>query len=120
MLSLDCTKAAGKVAFNLVRRAIDINYKNGNSRKAWNNLKERFEPKSVATRARLMKEYINSECQYRQDPVDYIVKLEDLKNRLAEAGGSVISEKDFMVQVLNTLPDFYSGLRTKKSCGRHN
>ena len=110
VLSVDCTKAEGRIAFALVKRALDANYKNGNSRKAWQNLKERYEPKTVATRARLMEEYINSHCKYREDPALYVVRLEDLKNRLVEAGGAHISDKDFMTQVLNTLPEFYSEL----------
>jgi len=104
ILSVDCTKPEGRIAFSLVKRGKDKeNYKDGNAQIAWQKLKTKYEPHTVATVTRLLKEYHTVKMKSREDPEQYMIKLQELKERLEDAGGDKISDKAFLQKVLNTL-----------------
>ena len=107
VMCMDCAEAGGRVAMNIVRRSKTKDYKYGHARNAWLKLKERYEPKSAPSRAKLQRQFYAAKCRQKEDPELYITYMEDLRMRLVDAGGEEIGDEQFMIQVLNTLPEMY-------------
>lgn len=110
ILSMDCKQPAGRVAFNTVRRGKTAEYPSGHARTSWRHLCAKFEPKNTPNRARLHRNFYNATCKQTEDPGVYITYMDDLRERLHEAGGQEITDDEFMVHILNSLPDSYLGV----------
>lgn len=111
LLSMNFNSREGENAFNLVKWSKDSQGK-GDAREAWKRLIERYEPKTYLEKGKLMREFFSLSCGYKEDPVQYVYQLENIRNKIHEIteGKEVISDKDFMNQVLNSLPSTYDSL----------
>ena len=107
ILSIDGSTATGRVAFNLVRLSKTENLAYGDARMAWLKLQNKYATKSAPTLMALIKEFNNSRLSNKRDDPDvWIGHLEDLRIR-KEQQGSVTTDKEFMMHVLNNLPKEY-------------
>ena len=101
----------GENAFNLVKWSKDDKDR-GDAREAWQRLIDRYEPRTFLEKGKLMKEFYSSSCSSREDPVQFIYLLENIRLKIHDIakGKEVISDQDFMYQVLNSLPPAYDSL----------
>ena len=110
LLSMNYNTSEGENAFNIVKWA----KKNGkrDAKEAWKRLIDRYEPKTYLEKGKLMKEFYSASCGPREDPVQFLYELENLRAKVHDIveGKVVISDKDFMYQVLNSLPSNYESL----------
>ena len=81
-------------------------YPDGNATTAWEKLKNKYEPTSAPSMVKLDKQFRDSSLKKGEDPEVWITQLEDISVRLEEMGLE-ISEKQFMIHVLNNLPSDY-------------
>ena len=111
LLSMSLETQDGTNGFNLVKWSKDAKG-NGDAREAWKRLIERYEPKTYLEKGKLLKKFYSAVCNIRDDPVSFVYKLEDLRGKIhtITEGKEVISDKDFMHQVLNCLPSAYESL----------
>lgn len=111
LLSMSLETQDGTNGFNLVKWSKD-GKGNGDAREAWKRLIERYEPKTYLEKGKLLKKFYSAVCNIRDDPVSFVYKLEDLRGKIhtITEGKEVISDKDFMHQVLNCLPSAYESL----------
>ena len=111
LLSMNFNSREGENAFNLVKWSKD-NEGRGNAREAWKRLIERYEPKTYLEKGKLMREFFSLSCGHKEDPVQFVYQLENIRLKIHEIteGKEVISDKDFMNQVLNSLPSAYDSL----------
>ena len=73
---------------------------------AWNKLKAKYEPMSAPSMVKLDKQFRDSTLKNGEDPEVWITQLEDICVRLEDMGSS-ISERQFMIHILNNLtPDY--------------
>ena len=107
-LMLSCTD---KKSFAIVKAAKISKYKSGNAKFAWDNLKTKFEPNTGAELVDINQDYMNLRMETGSDPEDFITELEELKEKMAEEPfNEIISDRSFMIQVLNTLSNEYDNL----------
>ena len=111
LLSMNFNSREGENGFNLVKWSKD-NEGRGDAREAWKRLIERYEPKTYLEKGKLMREFFSLSCGYKEDPVQYVYQLENIRVKIHEIteGKEVISDKDFMNQVLNSLPPAFDSL----------
>ena len=109
ILSINHKKTRGKVAFNLVKNCKSSEWPEGNCKKAWDCLVAKYAPKSTPSLLKLKKEFKNCKLEDAwTDPEDWISELEGIRTEIeAIDSASAISEKDFMVKILNNLPEEY-------------
>ena len=109
ILSINTNTNRGKIAFRLVKNCKTSEYPEGNCKMAWDRLVAKFAPRSTPSLLKLQKEYENSKLESStRDPEDWISELEGLRIdiELIESS-SAISERNFMVKILNNLPSEY-------------
>ena len=108
-LSMNSGTRNGMNALMLIKRTkTKDKYPLGNARVAWQKLKERYESKTSANQGNLQDQFYALRCKTYQSPEAFINQLEDLRNKLEEAGGIPISDQVLVNQVLNHLPPQYS------------
>ncbi len=73
----------------------------------WDKLKNKYEPVSVLSMVKLDKQFRELTLKKGQDPEIWITELEDIPVRLDDMGSS-IPENQFMIHVLNNLPEDYN------------
>ena len=103
ILAMGMDKAGGKVAFNLVKKTKTTDYKDGNINVAWKNLTNKYCPTSAPSLTRITKTFYSAKMKEKTDPDLFITHLEDLRDQMEEMG-SVMTDKQFVVHVLNNLP----------------
>jgi hypothetical protein len=105
-LSIDTSTNYGKIAFDLIKSTITKDCPDGNAVKAWRLLKNKYEPDSGPTLARLSNQFYASKLRKGQDPDVFMTFLEDLRYKMdnLECG---MSDKQFMIFVLNKLTKGY-------------
>jgi gag-polypeptide of LTR copia-type len=106
ILSIDTKRSEGKVAFNLVKGCKSKEYPDGNAATAWERLKNKFEPVSAPSMVKLEKQFRTLSLKKGENPEVCITELEDLRIRLEDIG-SIISDNQFMIHVLNKLTTDY-------------
>ena len=92
----------------------------GNCRDAWNRLVAKYSPKTTSSLLKMKKKFENSKLEDGKDPEEWISYLEGIRAEIeAIDSTAAISEKDFMVHVINNLPEaydvIYDGLESKLS-----
>ena len=109
ILSIDHKSSRGKVAFRLVKNCKSTDYPEGNCKLAWSRLVAKYAPKSTPSLLKLKKRYENSKLtEVIRDPEDWISELEGIRTEIENIDSSAaISDKEFMVKILNNLPSEY-------------
>ena len=109
ILSIDHKSSRGKVAFRLVKNCKSAEYPEGNCKLAWSRLVAKYAPKSTPSLLKLKKKYENSKLtKVVRDPDEWISELEGIRTEIEDIdSSSSISDKDFMVKILNNLPEEY-------------
>jgi len=109
ILSIDHKSSRGKVAFRLVKNCKSSAYPEGNCKLAWDRLVAKYAPKSTPSLLKMRKKFENSKLSSAViDPEEWISELEGLRTEVEGIdSSSAMSDKDFMVKVLNNLPSEY-------------
>ena len=105
-LSIDCSKAQGRVVFNLVRASKSEDYPDGHAATAWKNLERKFQPKTTPSITKLHKSFYGAKLKKGVDPINFITYMEDLRDQLAEAKEKM-TDRHFITQMLNALTRGY-------------
>jgi gag-polypeptide of LTR copia-type len=106
ILSIDCSTAAGKVAFAAVKGAKTKEVPGGDLRAAYLRLKTKYEPSTTPQLMQLTREFHSKSLQSGHDPDVYITNLEAIKVQMAELDHE-INEKSLILHILNNLNDDY-------------
>jgi hypothetical protein len=106
VLSMDVKKATGKVAFQIIRGCKTKEYEDRNAAVAWERLKNKYQPTSAPSLVKLECAFRKSVLKDNQDPGEWITHLEEMRMQLEEMG-SVLSDDQFLVHVLNNLTEDY-------------
>jgi gag-polypeptide of LTR copia-type/Zinc knuckle len=106
LLSIDVKTSNGKIAFNIVKGCKSKDHPGGNAAIAWDKLKNKYKPMSAPSMVKLDKQFRDSVLKKGEDPEVWITQLEDICVRLKDMG-SGISERQFMIHVLNNLTADY-------------
>jgi hypothetical protein len=102
VLSMDVKKASGKVAFNIVKGCKMKDYEDGNAVMAWERLKKKYQSTSAPSLVKLEYSFRQSVLKQKEDPDAWITWLEEMRMQLEEMG-SVMSDDQFLIHVLNNL-----------------
>ena len=85
----------------------------GDAALAWSRLSKKYEPKTAPSRLMLKKKFTSSVLRNaRDDPDEWLTDLENLKDRLNEAG-SKCSDEELLEHALNNLPKEYEHVVAK-------
>jgi gag-polypeptide of LTR copia-type len=106
VLSIDCTTAAGKVAFAMIKATKTKTNPSGDLRAAYLRLKSKYEPSTTPQLMKLTKEFHSKSLQTNQDPDQFITDLEALKVKMEELD-HVITDKSMIIHILNNLDTNY-------------
>ena len=108
ILSMDSQTEAGKVMLTLIASAETDALPEGCLKTAWNLLLDEFEPKSGVNRLAKRNEFDTCQLKdWKQNPVQYITRLERIRNEYVQAGGKMNAE-DVLEKALGTLPEDYN------------
>jgi len=108
ILSIDMSKDKGKIAFQIVKNCKTTTKKGGDSALAWKRLKEKYAPKIAPKKMELMREFQKMTLKLSgEDPDVGLTNLESIQTKLAKMSYNVLDEQ-FMIHVLNNLPEEYN------------
>ena len=107
VLSMDVKKAAGKVAFQIVKGCKTKEYEDGNAAVAWERLKKKYQPTSAPSLVKLECTFRKSVLKEKEDPGEWITQLEEMRMQLEEMG-SVLSDDQFFIHILNNVTEDYA------------
>ena len=79
ILCMDETTGAGQTAFLLVRSTKTTDYADGNAKKAWTKLKNKYAPTTAPTLSQVQEEFFSAKMKKHGNPDVFITKLEDLR-----------------------------------------
>ncbi len=99
------------VAFSIVDGAKTTALPNGDARIAWIALKERYQVENAASKVELKRQFTEMLLKRGQNPDEWFLKLDHLRNRL-QAMKSSIQDEDYVAHVLSNLMNEYSELVT--------
>ena len=74
-LSIDTSKAAGKVVFEIIKSCMTDECPDGNCPMAWASLENRMESKTATSLLKLLRKYTASKCPKHDNPEAWIVDL---------------------------------------------
>ena len=80
----------------------------GNSFRAWENLKDMYEPRNVRAKIDLLNEFRGRNLNIGEDPDEWISELTRIKLKLKNLFNEIITDKDFIVNIINGLNRQYS------------
>jgi len=107
VLSIDTSEGDGRVAFQAVCCCKSNDYMNGNAADAWKRLTDKYAPNMAPIKLELKSEFQKTKLRdASNDPDVWISNLESIRARLKDLKAD-ISDKDFIVHVLNSLPADY-------------
>ena len=66
-LQMDTTKAAGRVAFSIIKNTRSEEYPSGNAHKAWAAFKRKYEPDTITERLKLEESFYTARLQGRTE-----------------------------------------------------
>lgn len=113
LLLIDGKSQSGKVAFKIVSGCKTEELPDGDAMLAWTRLCKKYEPKTAPSRLMLKKKFTTSVLKnVRDDPDEWLTDLENLKDRLNEAG-SRCTEEELLEHALNNLPKEYENVVAK-------
>jgi gag-polypeptide of LTR copia-type len=102
ILFSDVKTSNGKIASNIVKGYNNKYYPDGNAARAWEKLKNKYEPVSATSMVKSEKQFRELSLKKCQDPEVWITELEDICVRLDDMASSIL-EIQFMIHVLNNL-----------------
>ena len=92
----------GTISFAIAEKLVTDDLPTGDANLAWKKLKKKFNPQTSANKLKLRRQFTNSSLtDWKKDPDDWITELDILQTQLEEMGHT-ISDKDFMIHILNT------------------
>ena len=106
VLSMNTSTAGGRVAFNIIKSSKTDEYPKGNAAVAMAHLKRKYEPTTAPAMLKMSQTYQNATLKKGKDPDNFITYMEDLRTRLEPMGWKV-DDTQFLVKILNSLPDDY-------------
>jgi len=107
VLLIDTSTGDGQVAFQSICCCRDNDYKNGNAADAWKRLQDKYAPNLAPMKLELKSKFQPSKLRdVSEDPDIWISKLESICMRLSDMK-ALISDKDFIIHMLNNLPKDY-------------
>ena len=106
ILPIDVSNSQGKIAFGIVKSCKSKEFEDGNAALAWDKLKKKYDPISAPSLVKTERIFRESRLGKNEDPEVWINNLEDLRIKL-ETMGSVMTDDQFIVQVLNSLTSDY-------------
>lgn len=107
-MSINHGTKQGKVAFSLVKNCKSSNYPEGNCKLAWDRLVAKYAPKTAPSLLKLKKQFANSTLGNDVYPDEWITELESLRNDMDSISlSSKMTDQDFMIHILNNLPEEY-------------
>ena len=106
IISIDCTTAAGKVAFSMIKNTKTKEYPTGDITIAWLRLKKKYEPSTAPQLMRLTREFYHKFLKPDQDPDVFITEMEALQIQMQDLGHHM-PDKNLIMQVLNNLTRDY-------------
>jgi len=99
-----------EVSLGAIELALMNEFTEGSAKKAWENLLEIFQPKTMSNKVELIKEFMNSVLNDSSRNLDmWIDELENIRKRLKEVGVSKTDE-EMVMHVMNNLPKEYNVL----------
>ncbi len=84
---------------------------NGDARTAWIALKERYQVENATSKVELKRQFDELVMKDGQDPDDWFMEMDHLRNQL-QAMGSKVQDEDYVAHVLTNLTAEYSELVT--------
>jgi gag-polypeptide of LTR copia-type len=106
ILLIDVSNSTGKIAFGIVKSCKSKEFEDGNTTLAWEKLKKKYDPVSAPSLVKTERMFRESRLGKNEDPEVRINNLEDLRIKL-ETMDSVMTDDQFIVQVLNSLTSDY-------------
>lgn len=98
----------GDVPINLVKGAVTDKLPKGCARTAFKRLKDKFDRSSMPTLLALQNQWQNSRLKsVKMDPDEWILKMEELKEKINRISPRKLTEHDMLIQILNNLPKEY-------------
>jgi gag-polypeptide of LTR copia-type len=79
---------------------------------AWEALRAKYETRSSARKVELRREFAAATMAATQDPDDFIMRLDYLRRQLKD-NGVVVTDEDFVTEIVIKLPSVYSELVRK-------
>ncbi len=106
LLSISMTTDEGRVAFHVVTGSISVDLPDGDAALTWKRLKDKYAPKLAPRKLELQRAFqISKQKNSNQDPKLWITYLEGLR-KLKDLG-SVMTDEDVIVHILNNLTNDY-------------
>ena len=107
ILSIDTSTYAGKFSIRVIKECKTNDYPNGNATKAWKRFCDKYIDKSSPTLINIKRKFAKSRLKKNtKDPEEWIMELEELRDRL-EYMGSIMSDEDLIIHILNHLTSEY-------------
>ena len=103
---------AGCIAINLVMSSKSEKWPNGNVAQVWNNLKRKYEPRTLSEVTRVKRSYINATMKKGQDPDLFIDYMEQLRIQMRELEMPV-SDEEFIVDLMAKISNEYKNVIDK-------
>jgi hypothetical protein len=103
-LIMSCNK---EVSFGIVDEAVTEDLPDGDLKKAWDNLNNKYQPKTKAALTELKSEFHETVLGNGQDPYEWISDLEHKRWRLNEMKAPV-SDVDFLIHLITNLTEEYN------------
>ena len=98
------------VSFGLIDEATRSTYPEGDARKAWGKLMQRYESQTNTSRVKLLLQFTSSKLKRStQDPDHWISELELMRIWLKKMGSN-IDDEYLVIHIMNNLPSAYGGL----------
>ena len=95
------------ISFAIVEKLVTDDLPTGDANLAWKKLKKKFNPQTSANKLKFKRQFTKSSLtDWKQDPDNWITELDILQTQLEEIEHT-ISDKDFMIHILNNLPTEY-------------
>jgi hypothetical protein len=100
---MSCDK---EVSFGIVDEAVTEDLPDGDLKKAWDNLNNKYQPKTKAALTKLKSEFHKTVLGNRQDPDEWISDLERKRWRLKEMKAPV-NDVNFLIHLITNLTEEY-------------
>jgi gag-polypeptide of LTR copia-type len=106
---IDTSNPLRLLAFQAVRSSNTAEYEDGHAENSWTVLDYKYMPKTAASLTKLHRDFYVAVMLSGQDPNVFVVKLE-YQRLLMEQLGSTMTDDQFMMHIMNSLPEEYSVL----------
>ena len=100
----DCVMSTEGISLNIVENAISDELTKGDSKKAWEMLGRRWNPKTREDKVEVYTRFLNYKLENtRQRPMDWITFMEKKRAELMNTG-HIMDDETFITHLLNSLP----------------